>query len=221
MLSIPAISTLWQAHQALPRPLRVQWIVPGSFLFIVAIGLLFSLPPGPLCDEGMVLFMEGGCDMGESNVFFFSKLGLLVVLTLAFALAWRQNVRGWAAFLPHFIVGAALTWGFRSGGRCDTYYSHPNGSIGQMIVEIVAFSAVAIILLNRWAGSPGRRLSLAIAGWHLLYGAAFYAWLMAVPHWAWSHSLAVSVTMLVVSTVVSSSNALPLTKPAQPMELRS
>ncbi|HEV7238381.1 MAG TPA: hypothetical protein VGQ36_04005 [Thermoanaerobaculia bacterium] len=29
----------------------------------------------------MVLFMEGGCDFGQSNVFFHSKLGLLIALT--------------------------------------------------------------------------------------------------------------------------------------------
>src|SRR5262245_13610078 len=149
---LEAASSLWQAHQALPRPLGLQWIVPGTFLFIVVTGLVFALPPGPLCDEGMVLFMEGGCDMGESNIFFFSKLGILTVMTLALVLAWRRRVGGFAPFLPHFLVAAVLAWTYRSGGRCETYYSHPNGSIGQMVVEMAAFAAVGIMLLNRWAG---------------------------------------------------------------------
>src|SRR5512145_2975013 len=89
---------LWRAHQALPRPLRLQWIVPGTFLFVTVTGLFIGLPSGPLCDEEMVLFMEGGCDMGHSNVFFFSKLGMLVVLTGALSLAWRKRVTGFAPF---------------------------------------------------------------------------------------------------------------------------
>jgi hypothetical protein len=174
-------------------------------------GLLFGLPPGPLCDEGMVLFMEGGCDMGESNIFFFSKLGLLVALTFALGLAWRRRVIGFAPFLPHFLVAVALAWDNRSGGRCDTYYSHPNGSIGQMVVEVMAFAAVGVMLLNRWGGSSTRQLAIVAAGWHVLYVAAFYVWLLAFQHWTWNHTWAVGVTMLLVGIAVSSNNGLKLT----------
>jgi hypothetical protein len=37
----------------------------------------------------MVLFMEGGCDMGESNIFF-SKLGALLAVNVAFVAASRR-----------------------------------------------------------------------------------------------------------------------------------
>jgi hypothetical protein len=189
-------------------------MVPGTFIFVVVIGLVFALPPGPLCDEGMVLFMEGGCDMGESNIVFFSKLGILMVLTFAYVLAWRRRVGGFAPFLSHFVVAAALAWIGRSGGACDTYYSHPNGSLGQMVVEVSAFGAVGIMLLNRWAGGSSRTLVATLVGWHALYVASFYVWLAVVPHWTWRHTWGVVLTMLLVGVAVSSNKGLKLTSAA-------
>ena len=75
-----------QAHARLPLMLQVWVLAPAVFLFTIVSGLLFALPPGPLSDEGMVLFMEGGCDWGKSNVFFFSKLCLLIALNLVFVM---------------------------------------------------------------------------------------------------------------------------------------
>ncbi len=116
------------AHQGLPRFLRVHWLVPGTVLLVAFLGLAFTLPAGPLCDEGMILFMEGGCDWGQSNNFFYSKLGTMAALASGFIVAWRARVKGLLAFVPHYCVASLLAWATRSGERCDTYYSHPNGS---------------------------------------------------------------------------------------------
>ena len=99
---------VWRHHQDLPRPLRLQWIVPLTLVLVVVLGRFFELPPGPLCDEGMILFMEGGCDFGWSNVFFFSKLGLLISLNAAFVVAWIGGVRHFLGFAPHFAVAVSL-----------------------------------------------------------------------------------------------------------------
>lgn len=82
---------IWREHQRLPRLLRLQWLALLAFGLAVLGGVLFTLPPGPLCDEGMVLFMEGGCDFGESNIFFYSKLGGLLALNIAFVIGWRRG----------------------------------------------------------------------------------------------------------------------------------
>ena len=39
-------------------------LVPLTLVLDLLLGSCFTLPPGPLCDEGMVLFLEGGCDWG-------------------------------------------------------------------------------------------------------------------------------------------------------------
>jgi len=92
---------------------------------IAILGNGLTLPPGPLCDEGMILFMEGGCDWGESNVFFYSKLGLMLSLTYAFSVAWRRGVRDASGFAPHLVLAGVLAYATRSGAACDTYYSPP------------------------------------------------------------------------------------------------
>ena len=38
-------------------PLRAGVVAPAILTLVIAGGTLFTLPPGPLCDEGMVLFM--------------------------------------------------------------------------------------------------------------------------------------------------------------------
>ena len=92
------VLTTWRAHQDLPRLLRLQWLVPLTVALVFVGGRFFTLPPGPLCDEGMILFMEGGCDFGDSNIYFFSKLGLLVSLNVAFVVAWFRGVSGVLGF---------------------------------------------------------------------------------------------------------------------------
>jgi len=195
---------IWRAHQSLPRPLRIQWLVPGTVLLVAFLGLTFTLPPGPLCDEGMILFMEGGCDWGESNVFLYSKLGLLLALNSTFILAWRFGIKSMQAFLPHIGVALLLAWATRSGGYCDTYYSHPNGSVGQMVIEVAAYGLVGLAILRAWSGGPIGLMATAMIAWTAIYICAFYAALPLFPHWTWSHTFVVAGGMLLIGAAVSS-----------------
>jgi hypothetical protein len=191
-----SLASIMRAHQQLPRVVRLQYLVPITVVVVAVLGLGLTLPPGPLCDEGMALFMEGGCDWGESNVFFYSKLGLMLSLVMAFAVAWRGRVRGFTGFVPHLAVAAVLAYLTRSGGMCDTYYTHANGSIGQMVVEVTGWSVLGIAILRRWSGGPWQALLGVAAGWCLAYVGGFYAWLPAFPHWSWAHTVAVTSTLV-------------------------
>lgn len=188
-----------RAHQRLPRFIRIQYLVPATAVLVAVLGFGFTLPSGPLCDEGMVLFMEGGCDYGESNVFFHSKLGVMLALTAAFAIAWRGRVQGFSGFVPHLAVAGVLALANRSGGGCDTYYSHPNGSIGQMVVEVAAWAILGIAALGRWSGGSGRALVGVTLVWWMAYVASFYAWLLGFSHWTWAHTWAISGTLALVA----------------------
>ena len=198
------IRKIWRSHQTLPRPVRIQWIVPLTIVLVFIGGFIFTLPPGPLCDEGMILFMEGGCDFGDSNVFFFSKLGLLLALNIALVVAWSGGVSGFHAFTPHFLWALWLAWEHRSGGRCDSYYGHPNGSIGQMVLEVAAFAALGIAILLRWQKGSAQRLVLALLSWNLAYVAVFYLWLMVLPHWGWGHTWLVGGSLGAAAALLSS-----------------
>jgi hypothetical protein len=175
-------------HSELPVVLRVWLVVPATIALVIVGGLTFTLPPGPLCDEGMVLFMEGGCDWGDSNIFFFSKLGLLVALNLTFVIAWRLGVRRVTGFLPHLLVLAFLVIVERSGGRCDTYYSHPNGSIGQMALECIGFALLGMSYLTVATKRSWVRLAVAVLGWNACYVSIFYVGLTFTNHWTWLHT---------------------------------
>jgi len=199
---------IWRSHQELPRLLRLQWIVPLTCILVFIGGRFFALPPGPLCDEGMVLFMEGGCDFGATNVYFFSKLGLLISLNLAFVVAWLAGVRSFLGFAPHFVVAlglATVTW---SGGLCDTYYSQPNGSIGQTVLEAAAFAILGIAMLMRLQKGSVLRLVLALLACNLLNVLYFYLWLALFPHWAWLHTAAVILSLVVTAGMLSPDNSL-------------
>lgn len=202
-----ALRRVWQAHERLPAGLRLPLLAPATLVIVIFLGVTFTIPPGPLCDEGMILFMEGGCDYGDSNIFFFSKLGTMIALNLAFIVAWRAARAGRAveppAFLPHFIAAALLAWLNRSGGHCDTYYAHPNGSIGQMVVELAAYAFLGLAIVRAWAaGGSAWRLPLALAGWTLAYVLAFYAALAVTFHWTWLHTLLVTGLLLLAGLVV-------------------
>jgi hypothetical protein len=174
----------------LPRALRLHWLMPMTVVAIIVMGFVFTLPPGPLSDEGMILFMEGGCDWGDSNIFFFSKLGLLLAINFAFIVAWRHAVRSIADF---------ATW---SDSRCDTYYSHPNGSVGQMVVEMTAFGVLGLMVLRRWSGGPIRLMYGALVAWNGLHVALFYLWLTLFNHWTWAHTVGLTVSMLAVGVAI-------------------
>ncbi len=187
----------------LPRLLRFHVLVPLTFLLVVVSGNLLTLPPGPLCDEGMVLFMEGGCDWGESNIFFFSKAGLLVAVNVAFVLCLVRRVRHLRGFVPHLALLMVLSWQMQSGGKCDTYYSHPNGSLGQMTLELAAFSVLgmALVALLRDRGLASKVLGVAV--WNGSYVGAFYLWLRVTPHWTWAHTFLLSGTFLLIGLAVA------------------
>ncbi len=182
------IQTLREEHRKLPCSLRAWILIPGIAAFVIFTGLTFTLPPGPLCDEGMVLFMEGGCDWGESNVFFFSKLGLLIGINFAFIVAWFSGVKSIRAFLPHLIVLGALTVLLFSDPGCDAYYGHPNGSIGQMTLEAAGFSATGIALLRRFQTHSRLLLVPLMLAWNGLHIAVFYIGLTFTHHWTWLHT---------------------------------
>lgn len=193
---------LWRQHRSLPLVLRFPVLVPLTVLWVGVTGLLLSLPPGPLCDEGMVLFMEGGCDWGESNVFFFSKLGLLVAANFAFIVCLRRRPHLRRGFIFHLGLLLAMAVMLRSGGRCDTYYGHPNGSVGQMIVEVVTFALLGLALVPAVvARRCFVRVSAAIL-WNLSYVGAFYLWLLVADHWTWTHTFLVAGSLVVMAAVV-------------------
>jgi hypothetical protein len=190
-----------------PALLRFYVLVPLTVVLVIVSGLLFSLPPGPLCDEGMVLFMEGGCDMGDSNVFFFSKLGALVMVSFALVFAAGRKRFPLSTFVPHLMLLCWLGWQFRSGGRCDTYYSHPNGSIGQMALEIAAFAVLGLALLPFIRGRPLVAVVTAALAWNGFHIAAFYAWLRVTNHWTWEHTWLLVATLLAAAIGVALSRS--------------
>jgi hypothetical protein len=183
--------------------LRVWVVVPATIALVAVGGLVFTLAPGPLCDEGMILFMEGGCDWGASNIFFFSKLGLLLALNIVFSVAWRSRVCQPMGFLPHLLVLGCLVVAERSGGDCDTYYSHPNGSIGQMVLECIGFALVGMSILVHAERRTWPRLFAILAFWNALYVGVFYTGLMFTHHWTWLHTAFIFSCLATVAVVIA------------------
>jgi hypothetical protein len=175
-------------HGLLPRLLRVGLVVPFTLALVIFSGLTFTLPAGPLCDEGMVLFMEGSCDYGGSNIFFHSKLGLLIALNLVFVLAWRSNVREVDGFGLHVLVLLGLTLLNLSESDCENYYGRPNGNTGQMLLEGSAFAGVGMAFLLPPVRRSWPRLVAFVAAWNALHVAVFYAGLSFTDHWTWTHT---------------------------------
>ena len=96
-----------------------------------------------------------GCDWGAGNIFFFSKLCLLISLNVVFVIVWfRAQVRP-VAFVPHLAVLLIVAAVFNTDLGCGDYYGHPNGTTGQMIVEAVAFIVMGLAFTlyrdGRWA----------------------------------------------------------------------
>lgn len=186
------------AHRALPAPLKLHVVAGCCFTVAVLLGLFLPLEPGPLCDEGMILFMEGGCDWGETNLFFMPKLALLnttIFVGVAVGGIPKLDRRG---LIPHLValVFLATLPGVSDGGNCDTYYGHPNGNFAQMLIEQAALGALVL------ASAPllwNRRMPvqfLTVIAVMLAAVGIFYAWLTVTPHWTWLHTVLVSVSWL-------------------------
>ncbi len=190
------------SQRSLGFPFRFEALVPLTVGLFIFGGRFFALPPGPLCDEGMVLFLEGGCDWGVSNMFFFAKLSLLVVVNLAWITSWRCKALPRYEFWPHLLLLALMTIAFRSGGRCDSYYSHPNGSIGQMTLELACFSILGLALRRLLARAGVTTRAFALVSWNGIHVGLFYLWLVITPHWEWRHTWLLGSSLLVAALVV-------------------
>jgi hypothetical protein len=177
----------WEAQQALPRPLRFHLLVPLTILLVGALGLLFSIPPTPQL-EGLAFFMEGGCDWGFRNEFFYAKVGLLVVAHVAFGLCRVWPPRVLLGFLPHLALLLAMGWLQRSGSSCEAYLGYSNGSVGQMCLELAGFSALGVALLPHLQGRPAWMSVLAVGLWNAVHVGLFFLGLAWTPHWTWTHT---------------------------------
>ena len=146
--------------------------------------------------------MEGGCDWGVSNEFFFSKLGLLLGINVVFIVAARYRIRNWRAFGPHFIVLTALTaWNY-SDEYCRNYYSHPNGSIGQMTAELMAFAVLGIAIVTQMRIHRCLHLVLALLSWNVLHVGTFYVGLLFFDHWTWTHTLWIIGVLVTTALII-------------------
>lgn len=188
-----------RAYAGLPTYLRLPALAVATLTVVTALGFGLTLPPGPLCDEGMWLFMEGGCDWGESNVFFHTKLGLLLLtnaVLVSTVLLRRVRLRG---LLPHvgFLSVLAMLPSMADAGKCETYYGHPNGNLAQLVLEVAAFALLGLAVVG-----PLRRRAptLRVAGLIALNAlniALFHGALLVTPHWTWLHT-----ALLVASEVL-------------------
>lgn len=183
-----ALTRLVASQRDLGPFLRFEVLVPFTVLVCIVGGKLLTLPPGPLCDEGMVLFMEGGCDWGWSNVFFFAKVSLLVSANLAMVACWLRPPAAWGGFSVHFALLGLLGWVWRSGADCETYYSHPNGSLGQMILEMACFSIFGVALARASVTASWPVRGAALAAWNGFHVGMFYLFLNLLDHWTWGHT---------------------------------
>lgn len=194
-----------RAHAALPTPLRLPGLAVATVGVVTALGLGLTLPPGPLCDEGMWLFMEGGCDWGNSNVFFHTKLGLLLmtnaVLVAALVLR-RVRLRG---LLPHVgLLGvAALLPSLADAGSCETYYGHPNGNLAQMLIEVAAFALLGLAVVGPLRErAPSVRVA-GVLGLNAFNIALFHGALLVTPHWTWPHTALIVIPEVLIALVLT------------------
>lgn len=182
--------------------LRPGWLLPLTFLWTVVTGLLLTLPVGPLSDDGMVLFMEGGCDWGNSNIFFFAKLGVLVAINAAMVVAMQHQTIP-LRHLPVFFLTAGLLVVFNiSDPVCATYYSHPQGSLGQMIFEMAAFAILGLSWLRPIRDWSIAKKLWALVAWNAGFIALFYSYLAWFPHWSWAHTFVLSFSMIFIALFI-------------------
>ena len=180
-------------HQkGIPESLNVWRLVPLTFLGICIYGIGLALPVGPLSDDGMIFFMEGGCDWGNSSVFFFSKLGLLVAINAAMMFALRERFQQTSMFIPHFVAAGALMAVYWNDYSCGL----TQGNIAQMIAEISALAALMIVALPALISASAAKKLLVLCGINAWHVGAFQFALLYFPHWSWSHTSAVIVLTL-------------------------
>ena len=120
----------------------------------------------------------------------------LVAVNVAFVVTGRRAPPRSSAFLPHLLLLCWLGWYQSRGGRCDTYYAHPNGSIGQMALEIAAFAVLGLALLPLVRGRSIRSIVGAMAAWNAVHVVVFHAWLEVTNHWTWAHTWLVCASLL-------------------------
>lgn len=188
----------------LPKSLKLGPLAFGTAGFVILSGLILTLPVGPLSDEGMILFMEGGCDWGASNVFFFSRLGLIAAMNFALVVVLGRGSPPFIRFVPHLIVAGVLISQTYRDVSCDDYwYGHPQGNLGQTLVEIVAFALLGIALGKLAYSWKSSQKLMVLVAWNALFVAIFYAALSQAPHWDWTHTFVVSGSLLVVAALVA------------------
>lgn len=176
----------------MPQALSVWRLVPLTFLGICVFGIGLALPVGPLSDDGMILFMEGGCDWGNSSVFFFSKLGLLVAINAGMLIALRQHFTQARMFIPHFLVAVGLMAVYWN----DYYCGITQGTTAQMVAEVAALAALMIAAIPKlMTATPAKKLGVLtlINVWHI---AVFEFALLYFLHWTWNHTVAVIILTL-------------------------
>lgn len=188
--------------------LKLPVVAAVTVLVIIVSGLVFTLPPGPLCDEGMVWFMEGGCDWGGSNIFFFGKLGLVLVTNVVALTVGLSPARPRTAFLPHVgaLVLIAITL-LPGTDDCVEYYGHPNGNYSQLLIEQAAFALLIVASFGvvwRW---PKVWRVAGIAGLNLIHVALFYVWCEVMPHWTWLHTTLLSGSLFLLALVFGTRGA--------------
>jgi hypothetical protein len=123
-----------------------------------------------------------------------------------FVAAWQTGIREIAGFTPHVMVLLYVTLDNLSGGDCDTYYSHPNGSIGQMTLEAIAFAAVGISILMLHSRRTNGRLLAILLAWNGFSVAVFYVGLAFTNHWTWSHTWFIFLVQALVAIAVALSS---------------
>jgi hypothetical protein len=144
----------------------------------------------------MIRFLEGGCDWGRTNLYFFAKVGLLAAINVAFLLSIAQRPVRLSAFLPHLVLLLAFALSESSDDSCDHYYAHPRLNMGQMGFEMCAFAILGMALVRVLRTTSVGTSLLVLILWNSLHVLTFYGWAMVWPYWSWIHVGAVTTTML-------------------------
>ena len=182
--------------------LQPSWLIPLTFLWAVGTGLTLTLPPGPLCDEGMVLFFEGGCDWGKSNIYFFAKLAMLSAVNIGLIVAMQHQTIRRRSLIPFFVTAAMLIAWNVGDTRCENYYAHPQGNLAQLVLEMSSFALLGLSWLRPVKDWDVSVKLWAIVTWNLCYVVLFYTLLEWFPHWSWGHTFMLCFAMLFIGVFI-------------------